>query len=531
MRLSPEDGVNKFKIISLVVLGPLAVWALWPPARESASTGRAEKNGNPGDSATDRRFVIRMAPRFYMPGTMPANTRKPLRGLELVGEKFEALVPDTHVEFVDVPTGVREWLVTQLSAGQAPDIMQAEVEDVWQDVHKGWYVPLDKYLDTPNAYIDPGKPGSRQWWDLFKYQGITRGKAGPDGKMYSIIFDMVETGIFYNKDIFRKVGVEPPKDWEEFLEIQQRLKDAGYIPMLANSWQMADWGVDLVFDQLYYPILPGIDLNKDPIREVYLEGYLDWDEIAFLYEKGFFTRRDPRYLEVWRLLHEWRQYWNKDISPEGVDSIRLFFTQRGAMHWDSSMFVQTLLQGDLDFDWDVFYLPPMTKKTSRHADGHPMCVIGGAAMQYSVTNSAFKDTGDPETSERLKRVIAFLQFMTLPENTDTVVNEVTFFLPNIKGVEPKPVLQPFHEFLLRRYTTTKWSYTFDLRFNEILNRMLELYMNGGIDQPEFLEWMEGNLDAAVSDIVRRKKIRFDDFEAKWQELEPVRGSMEDLPRE
>ena len=59
-----------------------------------------------------------------------------------------------------------------------------------------------------------------------------------------------------------------------------------------------DWLVDLLFDQLYYDLLPGIDLEQDPVREPYLKGYLDWHELAYLREKGFFDRADPRYEEL-----------------------------------------------------------------------------------------------------------------------------------------------------------------------------------------------------------------------------------------
>ena len=100
---------------------------------------------------------------------------------------------------------------------------------------------------------------------------------------------------------------------------------------------------------------------------------------------------------------------------------------------------------DLGFEWGVFYPPAMTAETSSFAAGRPMCVIGGAAQQHEVTNSALADT-DPgwpleeriEKSERLKRVIAFLQFLSLPENTDRVVNEYPSYLPEYRGVEGLP---------------------------------------------------------------------------------------------
>jgi ABC-type glycerol-3-phosphate transport system substrate-binding protein len=518
----------KAKHILLVAILAVSAWALWPPrAGDDAVIRLGARRPGAEAEAARRPYHIRMAPGLYLPGTMPGNVGKPLAGLLDVAEKFEELYPDTYVEFVGTPA-VREWLVTQLAAGLAPDILNVNVEDVWQDVQKGWYVPLDAYLDRPSPFAKPGEPGSKQWWDVFKYQAITRGKAAPDGKSYCVSYDMVETGIFYNKDILERLGLGLPKDWVEFLAMQKRLAEAGYVPLLVELGPMSDWGVDLIFDQLYAPILDGIDLVKDPVREPYLQGYLDWDEICFLYRKGFFTRKDPRWVELWRILKTWRQYWNRDIST--ADMMRLFVTQKGAMYWSASWTVQQLARDpDIPFRWGVFYLPPIPASYSPYADGHDMCVIGGSAMQYVVTNTAFSDTGDPATSERLRRAVAFLQFLTLPENADRVINEVLSMLPNVKGVEPHPELQPFDDFLKRPYTTTKWSFTFDMRFNEILVRMLDLYLNDGIAEDDYLAWTERNLRFAVETTVRRKKVDFDALQRTWDALAPARRHMKGLP--
>lgn len=169
----------KPKHILLVIILGLSAWALWPSAEERAGGGRLGDRPKASEADKARRpYHLRVAPALYLPGTMPNNVGKPLEGLTHVAEKFEALFPDTYVEFVGVPA-VREWLVTQLAAGQAPDIINVNVEDVWQDVQKGWYVPLDPYLNRPLPFVKPAEPGSRQWWDVFKYQAITRGKARP----------------------------------------------------------------------------------------------------------------------------------------------------------------------------------------------------------------------------------------------------------------------------------------------------------------------------------------------------------------
>jgi len=530
-----------FKYLPLILLLLLGVWLLQPPVDEGqgaeGATSRAEQ----------ARFVIKFAPGWaYLPDTHPYGIGKPLQGLKQVIRAFEERFPDTRIEVLTVP-GVREYLVTQLSGGQAPDILNVNVENVWMDVQKGWYVPLDPFLEKPNRFVveqgDPARPGYEQWWDMFRYQAISRGKAAPDGYNYCLTFDMVETGIYYNRTLFDELGLVVPQDWDEFIGVMEKIRahqpadGSSVIPLLANIGAFSDWTTDLFFDQLYYDLLPGIDLFKDPTREPYLEGYLDWDELAFLRQKGFFGGSDLRYRQLWEHMRQLKRYTNDNLMMD--DLIREFVTQRGAMIWTTSG-LSYRLQGDheLDFDWGVFYLPPFTRKTSAYASGLPMCVIGGAATQLEISNSAIGDT-DPSLpmaqrmarSERLQRVIDFLQFICLPEQNERIVNEYSGFLPNIVGVDALPILQPFEQILARRYTTTKWIFSFDLRFSEIQQRMLELYLTDGIDLDGFLHWQEQNLDAAVANLLQRKRPDMARLEQQWQRLAPVRATMQDLPVE
>jgi hypothetical protein len=190
----------------------------------------------------------------------------------------------------------------------------------------------------------------------------------------------------------------------------------------------------------------------------------------------------------------------------------------------------------LGFDWGVFYLPPMLPADSPYASGLPMCVIGGVATQLEVTNSALIDT-DPALpfaeriarSGRLRRVVELLQFMCLPENTGRIVNEYPAFIPNIVGVPVHPQLDPFVEILKRRYTTTKWVYTFDLRFTEILKRILHLYLTGSIDLDEFMRWQEDNVTTATENFLQRTQTDLAPLQREWDRMAPNRANWRDVP--
>jgi raffinose/stachyose/melibiose transport system substrate-binding protein len=524
--------------VILCIILVLGVWALLPPRDKSKAAAHigSDPSRTKNVPATVK-YVLRVNPGpLYLPGIVPENSTKPIAGMQKVADAFEKLYPDTRIEFIGVNGEAREWVVTQLTSGQAPDILQTNVEDVWQDIQKPWYVPLDKFYDAPNPFIPKGQPGSEKWWDSFKYPVPTRGTMAPDGHMYCIVLDMIETGIYYNKTLFNRLRLSEPRDWNEFLHIQKVIKDAGYTPLLVDRTCLADWGVDLIFEQFYGDLRDVMDLNYDPRRGEYLHGYLDWDELVFLHDKGFFTPGDQRWNEVWRTIREWRPYMSKELNPQGTDFVKSFATQKGAMYWSHSMTVTRLENARLDFQYGIFYLPPITQSYSRFARGKDMCVIGGSGMQYCVTNSAVSDTpASPnfqdriDKSERLKRVIAFLQFLTTPENCNLVVNEQVALLPNIKGVEPHPPLKPFDEFLKRHYSMTKWLYTFDNQWNQVLIRMLELYANDGIEREDFIKVLEQDLERATKRLVKRKALDTTPFEKVWNDRAEARKQFTGLP--
>lgn len=519
----------------------LGAWALLPPrendAKPAARLGSDHTAANAVPASV--KYVLKFNPGpLYLPGIVPDNSTKPIEGIAKVGKAFEQLYPDTRIEFVGVAADAREWLVTQLVSGQAPDVIQINVEDVWQDVQKDWYVPIDKYLDQPNPFVKKGEPGSERWWDIFKYPVPTRGTMAPNGQMYCVVLDMIETGIYYNKNLFARLGLHEPKDWQEFLDIQRKIKDAGYTPMVVDRQCLADWGVDLLFDQVYGELRDVMDLNYDPRRGEYLHGYLDWDELIFLHDHGFFTPKDPRWAEIWRIMKDWRPYLARELNPHGGQILlKQFITQEAAMFWSHSMTVNRLMADpDRGFEFGTFYLPAISSSYSRFARGKDVCVIGGSAMQYSITNSAVSDTSDKlpfaqriEQSERLRRVIAFLQFLTTPANCDAVVNEQIALLPNVKGVEPHPELQAFDDILQRHYSMTKWLYTFDNQWNQVLERMLELYLNDGIDREHFTRVMEQDLERATARITKRKSLDFGELQKAWDAGAAKRAQFKDLP--
>lgn len=457
---------------------------------------------------SDRKNTLYINLGMYTPGTKLA-FGDPLQVSQTIADEYSKLYPTLNIQFVQqvAITGSQEgeWLKTQLVGGIAPDIINQNAEVAWADVSKGWYVPLDEFLHKPNPYIK----GNKRWMDSFINHALVNAKRAPDGKLYCISIDLVETAIYYNKTMFQKFNLSIPETWAEFIQLHRTLKDNGITPLPSAINLVSDWGQDIIFDMLYYDIIDKLDVEPSlETQQDYLTHYLTPKEVAFLFGKGFFTRNDSRWIEMHRILKEWRPFWAKELK--NTDTARLFLTKRVAMVWDGSWFSRRLLLDPyIDFEWGIFYLPKITKATSPFASDAEASVIGGAAIQLHVTNSA-------TIYDHVNQVIDFLMFYTAPQNLERVLQESLMFLPNVKGIEVPHELKPIHEIFQRRYCSVKWLESFDSRYKSYWRRMLDLFLNDGITLEKYLEKLEGNFQRYIDDKKSKQNWNFDEYEKRWQ---------------
>ncbi|MEA2735261.1 MAG: raffinose/stachyose/melibiose transport system substrate-binding protein, partial [Humisphaera sp.] len=118
--------------VILCVIIVLGVWALLPPRDASKAARIGSDPTRNKELPPTVKYVLRVNPGpLYLPGIVPENSTKPIQGMQKVAEAFEKIHPDTRIEFLGVTGEAREWVVTQLTSGQAPDILQTNVEDVW----------------------------------------------------------------------------------------------------------------------------------------------------------------------------------------------------------------------------------------------------------------------------------------------------------------------------------------------------------------------------------------------------------------
>jgi raffinose/stachyose/melibiose transport system substrate-binding protein len=223
---------------------------------------------------------------------------------------FQAKHPDITVEFA--PTAPKEYnaaLNARLEGGTAGDIITCRPFDASLELfNKG-------YLASVNDI-----PSMANFSDVAKSAWTT-----DDGKTtFCVPMASVIHGFIYNKDIFKEVGVEPPKTEEEFLAVLEKIKANGnYVPLVMGTndqWEAATMG----FQNIGPNYWKGEEGRK---------GLIDGSQK--------FT--DAAYVDTFKALAKWAPYMGDGYKAQTYpDSQNLFGLGKGAVYaagsWDISTF-------------------------------------------------------------------------------------------------------------------------------------------------------------------------------------------------
>ena len=181
------------------------------------------------------------------------------------------------------------------------------------------FVPTPYATDQYQAFIATGvqsgtEPELFTWWngsklkdlvdadavepldDVWK-QAIAAGQMDPaaadlyrvDGKIYGVPLHLSSWVVFYNKALFAKVGLTPPKTWTELMTDCAKFKAAGITPFDAtvqDGWRGFIWFEELLLrtdPDAYMKLNRGeIGYTSPPVKKV----FQIWED---LYAKGYFT--------------------------------------------------------------------------------------------------------------------------------------------------------------------------------------------------------------------------------------------------
>ncbi|MEN6315092.1 MAG: ABC transporter substrate-binding protein [Clostridiaceae bacterium] len=231
-------------------------------ATASTATSTAASTGTPATTTAE--------PPKELEGTINVNTSAGVAEVEAwqaVADGYMALNPKVKVVIDLKPQdGYGDWLKNMLgTANPTADIVNINQAGL---AATGKQVNFMEYVNNKSPY------SNGVWKDQFNFEmqnGIDYGK----NTLYNICLSSTQVAWFYNKDIFKKIGVEPPTTWKEFIGICEKLQTAGYQPLAVpgnfNSfWAMQmGWLAQIYADQTTRSMLEVYrakegDYNYDP---------------------------------------------------------------------------------------------------------------------------------------------------------------------------------------------------------------------------------------------------------------------------
>ena len=240
---------------------------------------------------------------------------------------YEASNPD--IEFDSQSISQTEYftqLRTRIAAGDPPDLMMGQPAQYPDIIDSGYVMDL-----TDNNII--GDMGLSEA-DL--------GDCSYNGRVYAFPLDFKMMGIFYNKDIYAKYGLEVPQTFQELIDICDTLKDKGVDPWIRNYSNAAypDIEVRSIF---WYELQKN---GKYDAFEKLMSGdakFQDYPEFAHAME--LWTERMKNYSSI------------TDLSIDYVTARQNFVKGEAAMSYEGTWAVGQLYDLNPDVNLGMFVMP------------------------------------------------------------------------------------------------------------------------------------------------------------------------------
>lgn len=237
-------------------------------------------------------------------------------------DSFQQKYPNLSFDFQTSPP-VKDYIAklqTMLLSDSATDIFVIAAENRNEVIDGGYALDL---TDEPfmDGMLDSNKP-----------------MLSKNGKTYAYTQTGWVGGIFYNKELFKKAGIDKfPETWDDFIAVCKKLKEAGIIPIYDNIGDMP-----MLLDGLY----ANITLSKDP----------QFDEKIFS-GKATFEQGWTEALKHWNEIVT-----NKIITPDMIgltadQIVNEFATGNVAMIQGGPWNIQTLKQSNPDLQFEMAPIP------------------------------------------------------------------------------------------------------------------------------------------------------------------------------
>ncbi len=343
-----------------------------PPAPTQAPAQATEAPAQPTEAPkpTEAPSAEPVTIQVFYPVAVDAPIADILKGYI---DAFQKENPNITVEPVfsggygDVKTAIQ---TTIDGGGKPPALAVMLAVDVYDLINADYIIPLDDYIQS----MEDGEAYLNDFFPAFLENSRTE-----DGSIWSIPFQRSAVVLYYNADLFKENGIEPPDSWEALGQAGQKLT-------VRDGDKVTRWGIEWPSGWPYWLFQPlaignGQNIVGDSSTEVYFDNPKVIEAVQY-------------YID---LSHEYK------AMPEGVQAVwgqapSDLASGQTAMIVHSTGSLRGILE-QADFEVGVMPIPG-------HQPGTYATVPGGGNLYI------FKDVPKEQQDAAWK----FIEFLSRPEN-------------------------------------------------------------------------------------------------------------------
>lgn len=361
-------------------------------------------------------------------------TMEPMKSAtETMIKKFEEENPDIKIEVLTATnSSYKQKIKTVINSEDAPDVFCT-----WGDEYLNKFVREGLVLDLTDFLKESGTMDSlvESQMTAFQYEG----------RYYGIPLKVDAKLWFYNKDIYKKMGLQPPETYSEFIEQLKIIQSAGITPIYngnSNPYAGAHYLTTL---------------NQKCVPEDILKS-------DYSLQSGEFT--DPGYLQALQIYSDLHQYMNKDVAA-----------------YDWSFAYSGLINGDCALVYDQYVTVADSMEmdeqfTKEHLGVFPFPYIEGARGNQTIITGTPDGYAVSSKTKHPKEVYRFLEYMLSEENCKNYlessywVNARKDMCDNIQNYTDIQPLIDGMKYIRESTSTTPWIDT------ELDPKIAQTYVNG-----------------------------------------------------
>jgi len=331
-------------------------------------------------------------------------------------------------------------VIAAARAGRLPDIfgILGEKKTLASFIKAGYILDLTPYM----------KEDASEWKNSFYAQALDVASFHKKNKytvtegIYGVPIDITVMEFLYNKELFRKAGLDPespPENFNQFIEfsktISEKLGVYGFVCGWGEGWLLnalaVEWAINLMGEKKFLKTIKGEVSYTDP----------QWIEVF-----SFFCKMKKSNTLASNI--------TTMINKESED---LFSKEMAAFSFNGSWAVNVYKQLNPDLKYAFFALPKIS-------NNFPVKIWGGAGSSFMV---------NPDSVNK-EKAVRFLRWLTNAQQQKFLASE-TNNLPAVKGCEDglSEILTDLTADLNILTHPNTWPDNEDSRVIEVMNKGLQ----------------------------------------------------------